>query len=107
MSVFPESFLATTITVFTPVSCYYKTSFKYGGKKAGDVGLTCRCHLSNIMPDTIFYDSMGWGMTQLLLLFFYVFVFFLGVVIPVFLSIEEMRYEFSIINIIPAGMRKS
>ena len=33
-------------------------------------------------------------------------VFFLGVVIPVFLSIEEMRDEFSIINIIPAGMGK-
>ena len=33
------------------------------------------------MPDSIFYDSMGWGMTQF---------FSLGVVITVFLSIEEM-----------------
>ena len=41
-----------------------------------------RCHLSNIMPDSIFYDSMAQGMTQ---------VFFsVGVVIAVFLSIEEM-----------------
>ena len=79
---FPESFLATTITVLTPVSCYYMTSFNYGGKKARDVGLTCRCHLSNIMPDSIFYDSMGWGIV--------IVVFFLGVVIAVFLSIEEM-----------------
>ena len=47
----------------TPVSCYYMTSFNYGGKKARDVGLTCRCRLSNIMPDTIFYDSAGWGIT--------------------------------------------
>ena len=39
------------------------------------------------MPDSIFYDSMGWGMTQLLLLLLF---FFLGVVIAVFLSIEEM-----------------
>ena len=40
------------------------TSFNHGGKKARDVGLTCRCHLSNIMPDSIFHDSMKWGMTQ-------------------------------------------
>ena len=40
------------------------TSFDYGGKKARDVGLTCRSHLSNIMPDSIFHDSMGWGITQ-------------------------------------------
>ena len=53
------------------------TSFNYGSKKAKDVGLTCRCYLSNIKP-----DSMGWGMTQ--------FLFFLGMVFPVFLSIEEM-----------------
>ena len=66
----------------TPVSCDYMTSFNYGGKKARDVGLTCRCHLSNIMSGSIFYDSRGWGMTQ--------FVFFLGVAIAVFLTIEEM-----------------
>ena len=55
--------LATAIMALTPVSCYYMTSFNYGGKKARDVGLTCRCHLSNIMPGSIFYDSMGWGIT--------------------------------------------
>ena len=82
--VFPESSLATTIMVLTPVSCYYITPFNYGGKKARDVDLTCRCHLSNIMPDSIFYDSMGWGMTQ------FVCFFFLGVVLAVFLSVEEM-----------------
>ena len=43
----------------TPVACYYVISFNYRGKKAREVGLTCRCHLSNIMPDSIFYDSMG------------------------------------------------
>ena len=63
--VFRESFLATTITLLTAVSCYYMTSFNYGGKKARDVGLTCKCHLSNIMHDSIFYDSMGRGMTLL------------------------------------------
>ena len=30
-------------------------------RKARDVGLTCRCHLSDIMLDSIFYDSMGLG----------------------------------------------
>ena len=81
--------------MLTPVSCYYMTSFNYG-KKAREVGLTCRCHLSNIMFDSIFYDSMGWGTTQFLLCFFFVTFFFvlfsfpLGVVIAVFISIEEM-----------------
>ena len=46
----------------TPVSYYYMISFNYGGKEARDVGLTCRCHMSNIMPDSIFYDSMEYGM---------------------------------------------
>ena len=32
------------------------TSFNYDGKEAWYVGLTCRCHLSNIMPDDILND---------------------------------------------------
>ena len=34
------------------------------------VGLTCRCNLSNIMPDSISYDSMGWGITCFVLFCF-------------------------------------
>ena len=60
--------LATAIMALTPVSCYYMTSFNYGGKKARDVGLTCRCHLSNIIPDSIFY--MGWNSLSFFLFFF-------------------------------------
>ena len=56
---FSKLSLAIAIMVLKPVSCYYMTSFNYGAKKARDVGLTCRCHLSNIMPDSIFYESMG------------------------------------------------
>ena len=56
-------------------------TFNYGGKKGRDIGLTCRCHMSNVMPDSVFYDSMGCGMTQ---------CFFLGVVIAVLFSIEKM-----------------
>ena len=32
-----------------------------------DVYLTWGCHLSNIMFDSIFYDSMRWGMTRFFL----------------------------------------
>ena len=67
--------------MLTPVSYYYMTSFNYGGKKARDVDLTCRCHQNDVIPSSIFYDTMGWGMT---------WVFSLGVVIAVFLSIEEI-----------------
>ena len=58
---FSKLSLATAIMALTPVSCYCMTSFNYGAKEARDVGLTYRCHLSNIMPDSIFNDSIGWG----------------------------------------------
>ena len=99
MSCFP----CTTITVLTLVSCYYMTSFNYGRKKARDIGLTCSCHLSNIMPDIIFYDSMGWGMTQLLLLLL-LLVFFLRRGNRCLL--QHRRDGFSFITITPAGMGK-
>ena len=75
------------------------TSFNYGSKNARDVGLTCRCHLSNIMPGSIFYDSMGWGMTQ----FFLFFVFLRGGnrCLP-----QHRRDGFSLITITPVGVGK-
>ena len=63
--------LTTAIMALTCVSCYYLTSFNYGGKKARDVGLSCRCYLSNVLPDSIFYDSMGWGITCGFFFFFF------------------------------------
>ena len=42
--------------VLTPVFVFHLTSFNYDGKGAKDEGLTCRCHLSNIIPDNIFND---------------------------------------------------
>ena len=77
---FSKLSLATAIMALMPVSYYSMTSFNYGGKKARDIDLTCRCHLSNIMPDTIFYNSMGWGITCV----------FLRVITTAFLSIKEM-----------------
>ena len=62
-SEFSKLSLVTTIMALTPVSYYYMTLFNYGDTEARDVGLTCMCHLSNIMPDSIFYDSMRWGIT--------------------------------------------
>ena len=49
----------------TSVLCYYMTSFNYGEKKARDAGLTCRYYLSNIIPDSTFYDSMRYEITFL------------------------------------------
>ena len=69
ISEFSKLSLVTTIMTLTHVSWYYMTSFNYGVKEARDVGLTCRFHLSNIMPDSIFYDSMGWGITCLFFFF--------------------------------------
>ena len=55
LSVFKLS-LASTIGDDTNVVAFHFTSINYNSKGARDVGLTCRCHLSNIMPDTISND---------------------------------------------------
>ena len=58
----PEFFaLSSTITITMPIPVLYNymASLAYGGKKSGDVGLICRCHMSNTMPDIIFHECMG------------------------------------------------
>ena len=99
---FSEFSLATTITVLTSVSCYCMTLLNYGDKKTRDVGFTCKCNLSNIVPDSIFYDSMGWWITQFLLLLL-LFSFLRGGnrCLP-----QHRRDGFSIITITPMGMGK-
>ena len=47
----------------TPVSCYCIPSFNYGSRKAKDIHLTCRNHLSNVLTDNSFYGSLKWGTT--------------------------------------------
>ena len=54
---------AITIKLMRPISCYHMTSFNYDDKKVNDVSLTCRCHLNNIMPDSIFHGKMRSGIT--------------------------------------------
>ena len=65
ISEFSKLSLATANMALTPVSCFYMTPFISGSKEARDVGLYCRCHMSNIMCDSIFHDSMGWRITCL------------------------------------------
>ena len=36
------------------------TSFNYGAKGVSDVDPTCRCHQSNIMPDSILSVNIAW-----------------------------------------------
>ena len=64
-------------------SCDHVTSFNYDYKKARDVGLTCGCHLSNNMPESIFHESMRLGITP------FFFFFWCGVLF--FLRIKEME----------------
>ena len=60
---FFELSLAITTTVLKPVLCDHMTSFNYDDKKARHGSVTCWCHLSNIMPDSIFHKSMRQGIT--------------------------------------------
>ena len=78
-------------------------TFNFGGKKARDVGLTSRCHLSGFMPDNIFYDGMGWGTTQFFFVFFVLFFFLRGGnrCLP-----QHRRGGFSLITITPVGVEK-
>ena len=65
----------SSITVLTPVS-YDVATFNYDDKKARDVRLTCWCHLSNIMPDSIFHEGRRQGIAfSVLFCFFCFFVF--------------------------------
>ena len=82
-----------------PVSCDHVTEFNYDDKNARDVGLTCSCHLSNVMPDSIFHESMRQGITCsvsfCLFVFSYLFVvcflFFFRRNTSVFLRMKEME----------------
>ena len=64
------------LMVLKPVSCNRVTSFNYDGKKGRGVGLTCWCHASHNMLDSIFHESMRQGITWD---FFILFIFFFGV----------------------------
>ena len=50
--------------VLKPVLCFHMTSFNYGAKGVRDVDPTCRCHQSNIMPDSIFSVNIAQCVTR-------------------------------------------
>ena len=87
---FFELSLTATIMVLTSASWYYMTSLNYHSKKARDVGLTCRCHLSNVMLDSVTYDSAFQGTTCLFIFLFLFVCFFLQwVVTTIFLRLQR------------------
>ena len=75
---FFELSLATTIMLLTFVSCDYATSFNYDDKNTRAVGFTCWYHLSNIMLNSIFYESM-----RLLLVYWSLFLFLFSCLLTV------------------------
>ena len=64
---------ATTLKVLKPVLCFHMTPFNYGAKGVRAVDPACRCHQSNIMPDSIFNVNIAQCVTYLLV---FCFVFF-------------------------------
>ena len=58
------------------VLCFHMTSFNYGAKGVRHVDPACRCHQSNIMPDSIFSVNIAQCVTCLFVcLFFVLFCF--------------------------------
>ena len=57
----PKVFELSLVTniILTSVSYDYATFFNNDCKKARDAVLSCRCHLSNIMPGSILHECMG------------------------------------------------
>ena len=106
--------LESTIMVLKPVSCDHVTTFNYDDKKARYVGLTCWCHLSNIMPDSIFHESMRQEITCsvsfCLFVFSYLFVACFFVVFFFarwyFRFLQDERDGISFITITSVGVGK-
>ena len=65
----------TTIAVLASISCDHVTLFNYD-KKARDVDLTSWCHLSYIMSDSNFHESMRQGITRSTLFWLVAFSYF-------------------------------
>ena len=64
----------TTFMVSKPALRFHMASFNYGTKGVKDVDPACRCHQSNIMPDSIFSVNIAQSVTC-----FFVFYFVLCV----------------------------
>ena len=68
---------ATTLRVLKPVLCFHMTPFNYGAKGVRDIDPACRCHQSNIIPDSIFSVNIAQSVTCLFafcFVLFYVYI---------------------------------
>ena len=83
---FTELSLATRITVLTIVSFDHVLSFNYDDQ-AKVLGLTW-CHLSSIMPDSIFHKSIRRGITCFVLCFPFVLSFFVCFFLHFFVALS-------------------
>ena len=99
----------TTIAVLAPISCDHVTLFNYD-KKARD--LTSWCHLSYIMSDSNFHESMRQGITRstsfwlVAFSYFFVscfFVFFFRVILLFFFQDESDKISFIVITSVDMG----
>ena len=65
---------ATTHRVLKTLSCFHMTSFNYSAKGVRDVESACRCHQSNIIPDSIFSVNIARYVTCLFVCFLFLCV---------------------------------
>ena len=63
------------------------TSFNFDGKKARNVGLTCRYHMSNKMHDSIFQEGTELGLTCFLLFLLCFFPCFFIIIIIIIIVV--------------------
>ena len=63
MSVYFDLSLATN-TIITPNVVFHLTLFRYDDKREMGVGLTYRCHLSNITSDSTYNNCRRQAMTK-------------------------------------------
>ena len=69
---------ATTHRVLKTLSCFHMTSFNYSAKEVRDVDSACRCHQSNIIPDSIFSVNIARCVTCLFVFCFILFYVCIG-----------------------------
>ena len=69
---------STILRVLKPVLCFHMASFHYSTKGVWDVDSACRCHQSNIKPDSIFSINIAQWVTCCLFvsLYFVLFVYY-------------------------------
>ena len=84
--------------------CFHMIFFNYGAKGKRDAGPACRCHQSNIMPDSIFSVNIALCVTCL---FVFCFAFFMcvlrGDILAPFIQRDRMH---SFISITLMGFEK-